>query len=271
MRILVTNDDGVFSEGLWALVRELRNIAQVIVVAPDREQSAIGTAVSMRKPLKVQEIEPQVPDVTAYSVAGTPSDSVIVALGKLIEDRIDLVVSGINHGMNLGEDVHISGTVGAALQGYLRGFSAIAVSVSREHNRQLVPAARVAALLARRINRDSLPTNIFLNVNLPDLPPSAGVSGIKITRLADKSHVNTVEERDDGGQKFYYLARQRAEDTAGVNLNRGTDMSAIEQGYISITPLYFRRNYKPSLATLSNLCSGLFEELQACSPEPGSI
>ncbi len=271
MRILVTNDDGVFSEGLWALVRELRNIAQVVVVAPDREQSAIGTAVSMRKPLKVQEIEPAVPDVKVYSVAGTPSDSVIVALGKLIEGKIDLVVSGINHGMNLGDDVHISGTVAAALQGYLRGFSVIAVSGPREHNRQLGNAARVAALLAQRINRDSLPTNIFLNVNLPDLPPSAGINGIKITRLADKSHVNTVEERDDGGQKFYYLARQRAEDTSGINLNSGTDMSAIEQGYISITPLYFQRAYKPSLATLSNLCSGLFEELQACSPGPGSI
>ena len=271
MRILVTNDDGVFSEGLWALVRELRNIAQVIVVAPDKEQSAIGTAVSMRKPLKVQEVEPQVPGVTAYSVAGTPSDSVIVALGKLIEDRIDLVVSGINHGMNLGEDMHISGTVGAALQGYLRGFSAIAVSGPREHNRQLVPAARVAALLARRINRDSLPTNIFLNVNLPDLPPSAGISGIKITRLADKSHINTVEERDDGGQKFYYLARQRAEDTWDMNMNNGTDMSAIEQGYISITPLYFRQVYKPPPAILEGLCAGLFEELQAYSSESDSI
>jgi len=267
MRVLVTNDDGVFADGLWALVRELRHLAQVVVVAPDKEQSAIGTAVSMRRPLRVEEVAPQVPGVTAYAVAGTPSDSVIVALGRLIEGKIDLVISGINHGMNLGDDVHISGTVAAALQGYLRGFSVIAVSGPREHNRQLGSAAKVAALLARRIERDLLPTNIFLNVNLPDLPPATDISGIKITRLADRSHVNTVEERDDGGQKVYYLARQRAEAGAAVNLNGTTDIAAVEQGYISITPLYFRQAYKPPLSVLNHLCAGLFEELQAASPQ----
>ena len=121
MQILVTNDDGIFSPGLWALVAELKSIARVVVVAPDMEQSASGTAVSLRQPLRVQKISPVVSGVEAYSVEGTPCDSVILALGKLIKDEVSLVVSGINQGHNLGDDIHISGTVGAALQGYLRG------------------------------------------------------------------------------------------------------------------------------------------------------
>ena len=121
MRVLVTNDDGIFAPGLWILVKELKSIARVVVVAPDREQSAIGTAVTLRQPLRVQRVSPLVPGVETYSVEGTPGDSVILALGKLIKSRVDLVISGINQGPNLGDDVLISGTVAAALQGYLRG------------------------------------------------------------------------------------------------------------------------------------------------------
>ena len=112
MKILVTNDDGIYSDALWALVKELTDIAQVLVVAPDREQSAIGTAVTLRQVLRVKKIEPLVPEVETYSVEGTPSDSVILALGKLAKGELDMVISGINLGLNLGEDVHISGTVG---------------------------------------------------------------------------------------------------------------------------------------------------------------
>lgn len=125
MKILVTNDDGISSEGLWTLVKELKNIAQVIVTAPDREQSAIGTAVTLHQPLRVKRVRPMVPEVETYSIEGTPADSVILALSKLIKDRVDLVVSGINQGLNLGNDVPISGTVGSALQGYLHGFPEI--------------------------------------------------------------------------------------------------------------------------------------------------
>ena len=126
MRILVSNDDGIYAEGIWVLARHLSQLAAVIVVAPDREQSAVGTAVSLRKPLRVQKILPLYPGIEAYSVEGTPSDSVILALGKIISRRVDLVVSGINQGSNLGEDVLISGTVGAALSAYLRSFPAMA-------------------------------------------------------------------------------------------------------------------------------------------------
>ncbi len=257
MRILVTNDDGVLSEGLWALVKELRNIAQVIVVAPDREQSAIGTAVTLRQVLRVRKVKSILSEVETYSVDGTPSDSVILALGKLIKDRVDLVISGINQGLNLGEDVHISGTIGAALQGYLRGFSALAISTAYENDQHLDVAGKLAALLAKRITANSLPNNIFLNVNLPNLSLSE-ISETRITRLARESHINTVEEGSRGRQKYYWLVRQMISKA----LDAETDVWAIEQGKISITPLYFHRANKPPLSILDGLGSDLIRELK---------
>jgi len=257
MKILVTNDDGILSDGLWILVRELQNIASVTVVAPDREQSAIGTAVSLRQPLRIQKIKPMVPEVEAYSTDGTPSDSVILALGKLVKGKVDMVVSGINHGPNLGEDVHISGTVSAALQGYLRGFPTLAISAPYDNKQSLDIAARVAAILAKKITSTPLPTKIFLNVNLPDRP-LAEIAGAKITRLARESHINTVEEGNHGRQKYYWLERQRINESK----DNGTDIWAIEQGYISITPLYFSHHDKPPQHILDSLCSDLLQKLQ---------
>ncbi len=256
MKILVTNDDGILSEGLWILVRELKNIAQVAVVAPDREQSAIGTAVTLRQPLRIQKIKPMVPEVEAYSVDGTPSDGVILALGKLVKGKIDVVVSGINQGSNLGEDVHISGTVGAALQGYFRGFPALAISAPYGNEQSLDIAAKVAAILVKKMITTSLPTKIFLNVNLPDLP-LAEITGAKITRLARESHINTVEEGNHGRQKYYWLERQRISEVA----DDGTDIWAIEKGNISITPLYTNRSDKPPHHILNSLCSDLLQQL----------
>ncbi|MFQ6122550.1 MAG: 5'/3'-nucleotidase SurE [Dehalococcoidales bacterium] len=257
MKILVTNDDGIFAEGLWTLVKELRNIAQVTVVAPDREQSAVGTAVSLRQALRIRKIKPVVPEVETYAVEGTPADSVILALGNLVKGKVDLVVSGINQGFNLGDDAHISGTVGAALQGYLHGFPALAISTARENSHHLDVAAKLASLLAEKIAANSLPSNILLNINLPNLP-LAKIGGAQITRLASESHINTVEEEDDGREKRYRLVRQRLKKAR----DRKTDIGAIEQGNISITPLYTHLHNKPSSPSLDNLCADLLQELQ---------
>ena len=257
MRILVTNDDGIFAPGLWALVKELKNIAQVVVVAPDREQSAAGTAVTLRQPLRAQRVTPLVPGVETYAVEGTPADSVILALGKLVEDKIDLVISGINQGANLGDDVLISGTVGAALQGYLRGFPTLAVSVVAADSLCLNNAARFAALLANKIDSNSLPTNIFLNVNLPCLP-LAKIKGVKITRLASESHTDTVDKGFDGKQEYYWLVRQQV----NTNTDKNTDIWAIAQGNISITPLHTNLLRKSSPSIPDSLCSNLLQELQ---------
>jgi 5'-nucleotidase len=257
MKILVTNDDGIFAEGLWTLVKELKNIAQVIVAAPDREQSAAGTAVTLWQPLRVRKVKPVVPEVETYAVEGTPSDSVILALGNLVKDKVDLVISGINQGLNLGDDVHISGTVGAALQGYLHGSPALAISIARGNNLYLDTAAKLAALLAQKINAKSLPSNLFLNINLPNLPLGK-INGARITRLASESHINTVEEGNDGKRKYYWLVRQRQNKMT----DKKTDIWAIDQGNISITPLSTNLYGQPSPPVLDNLCDDLFRELK---------
>ncbi len=253
MRILVTNDDGILSEALWILVSELRKVAEVIVVAPDREQSAIGTAVTLRQTLRVQKVRSLVPDIETYAVEGTPSDAVILALGKIIEKKVDLVISGINMGHNLGEDAYISGTVAAALQAYFRGFSSLAVSSSHENTSLIEPAAHIAAMLAKRIGLNSDIKHVLLNVNYPETDK---INGIKLTRLASESHINTVEEGNDGRKKYYWLTRQQATN----NSHSGTDVRAIESGFVSVTPLNINRNRLPILQ-LERLCSDVFTDL----------
>ncbi|MBN1160722.1 MAG: 5'/3'-nucleotidase SurE, partial [Dehalococcoidales bacterium] len=164
MKILVTNDDGVHADGLWALVRELKKIGEVAVVAPESERSAIGTAVSLFRPLHVHEYPSPFPDVPAFQVDGTPSDCIILGHGKLVPD-VNIVVSGINPGPNYGEDVFISGTVGAAMQGYTRGLPALSVSsIAFKFSQPSVDAgARVAAALLQRIAAEDFP-RIFFNL-----------------------------------------------------------------------------------------------------------
>jgi 5'-nucleotidase len=257
MKILVTNDDGIFADGLWTLARELKSIAQVFVVAPDREQSAVGTSVTLWQPLRIRKVKPPVPEIETYAVEGTPSDSVILALGNLIKGGVDLVVSGINHGLNLGDDVHISGTVSAALQGYLHGLPTLAISTDRENTRYLDVPARLTVLLAKKIASSSLPPNLFLNVNVPNLPVDK-IGGVQITQLADASHINTVDEGHDGKRKYYWLVRQSLNKTT----NKKSDVWAVNQGKISITPLFTRYSTKFSATLPDNLGLELFRELK---------
>jgi len=260
MKILVTNDDGIFARGLWVLVKELTKVAQIVVVAPDREQSAIGTAVTLHQPIRVQKARPEVPGVETYSVEGTPADSVILALGKLFKNQIDMVISGINQGPNLGNDVLISGTVGAALQGYLHGLSALAISIDAIDSPHLDSAAKLATLLAKKMDSNTLPTNIFLNVNLPNLP-LAKIKGVKITRLASTGHAGTIEEGHDGRRKYYWLVYQKV----NRNSDEKTDMWAIVQDNISLTPLHTNLLSKSPPVIWHNLCSDLLRELQEYS------
>jgi 5'-nucleotidase len=257
MKILVTNDDGIFAPGLWTLVKELSNIARVVVVAPDREQSAIGTAVTLRQPLRVQKVKPPLSGIETYAVEGTPADSVILGLDKLSQGKVDLVISGINHGPNLGDDVFISGTVGGALQGYLHGLPALAISVATAESRYLNNAAKLTALLAKKIESSALPPDIFLNINLPGLP-LAKISGIKIARLASKTHIDTAEEGSDGKRAYYWLVRQKI----GKNTNQGTDIWALEQGNISISLLHTNLFNKSSPSIPDSLFSDLLRQLQ---------
>ncbi len=257
MKILVSNDDGIYAEGIWALARELSKIAEVTIVAPDREQSAVGTAVSLRKPLRVQKISPLISGIEAYSVEGTPSDSVIVALGKIIPEKVDLVISGINQGSNLGEDVLISGTVGAALAAYLRGFPAIAISTGLWNERQIEETARLAALLVKRITAANLPQGILLNVNMPEVPLNEAW-GVKVTHVARKSHFNSVEEGHDGKRAYFTLVRAAVNEQEDIR----TDIWATKHGNISVTPLHLFLNDRFRTLILEPIISGLLEEFR---------
>jgi 5'-nucleotidase len=257
MKILVTNDDGIFADGLIALVKQLNNIAQVVVVAPDREMAAMGTAVSLHQPVKAKGMMPIVVGVESYAVEGTPADCVILALGKLVKDRIDLVISGINRGANLGDDVLISGTVGAALQASLHGLTALAVSAARGDNLYFDDAARFAALLARKIESGVIPAEICLNVNLPNLPREK-ITGVKITYPASHSHTDTIEERYNNGRYYYWFVRQRVNKA----VDEKADTWALEQGNISISPLLTSQVNKPSLPLSDSLCADLFYEFR---------
>ncbi|OGO17135.1 MAG: 5'/3'-nucleotidase SurE [Chloroflexi bacterium RBG_16_50_11] len=257
MKILVTNDDGIHAEGLWALVRELKKIAKVTVVAPDGERSAIGTAVTLLQPLHASEVCAPEDGVKAYAIDGSPSDCVILALGKLIEDKVDIVVSGINPGLNLGEDVYISGTVGAAMQGYFRGLPALAVSALSRRQAGTNAAAIVAARLVEKMAANDPTRRVFLNMNAPDLPLKE-IRGVKITRLARSSHINSVTEDNNDQYKQYRLVRERVTESG----SDGTDIQAVEQGYISITPLYTSLLDKPPQRLLKKLCTELSHEFK---------
>ena len=257
MKIVLTNDDGIAAPGLWAVAREVSKVAKVVIVAPDREQSAVGTAVTLRQPLRVQSLDPQVSGISTYSVEGTPCDSVILAFGKLVKEDIDLVISGINQGTNLGDDVLISGTVGGALQGYLRGLPSLAFSIAETKSKQLKTAARLATLLTLKIDKGRLPGDIFLNINLPALPFEQ-IKGIKITQLAHKTHLDTVKEGHDGRREYYWIVRQKL--NQGIDPN--TDIWAIDNGYISINALHSSLFNKPPLPDTDNLCAALMIELK---------
>lgn len=255
MKILVSNDDGVYADGLWAVVKELREIAAVTVVAPDRDQSGAGTSVTLRHPLRMIEIKAPLDGVAAYSVEGSPADSVILALKLILKDGVDLVVSGINEGPNLGDDVYISGTVGAALQGFFYGIPAIALSIAAFGSLQFDMGARLAKLMAKEIVDKGLPRRMLLNVNLPNLPRGE-LEGIEITRLGERKYADRIEPGHDGKRQYHWIMRGKSE----WQSTSGTDIWALEQNRISVTPLFGNPDGS-SRELLKSLAPELFRKL----------
>jgi 5'-nucleotidase len=256
LKILVSNDDGVYSEGLWTLVRELAKIAEVSVVAPDRDQSGSGTSITLSHPLRMVNIKPPVDSVTAYSVEGTPADSVILALRLILKEGVDLVVSGINEGPNLGDDVYVSGTVGAALQGFFYGIPALAFSIAAFGNLHFDVAATLARIMVSELVDKGFPGRMLLNVNLPNLPKDK-LEGIEITRLGERKYVDRIEPGHDGKRQYHWIMRGKPEWKSAS----GTDIWALETNKISITPL-FGNTDGSSLELLKKLTPQLFNKLQ---------
>lgn len=256
MKILVSNDDGVYSEGLWTLVRELTKIAKVSVVAPDRDQSGSGTSITLRHPLRMINIKPPVDGVDAYSVEGTPADSVILALRLVLKEGVDLVVSGINEGPNLGDDVYVSGTVSAALQGFFYGIPALAFSIAAFGDLHFDVAAKLARLMVGETVDKGSPGRILLNVNLPNLPQDK-LEGIEITRLGERKYVDRIEPGHDGKRQYHWIMRGKPEWKSAS----GTDVWALEKNKISVTPL-FGNTDGSSRELLKKLAPQLFHKLQ---------
>lgn len=257
MRILVTNDDGIAAPGLWALVRELRRVAEVIVVAPDRDQSGVGTAVTLHHPVRISPVPPEVTRVKTYSVEGTPADTVILALKTLLKDGVDMVFSGINAGSNLGNDVLISGTVSAALQGYFYGLPSVAISVSAIKKVRFGIAAKFAALLVQQFEANKMPPKFLLNINLPNLPLDQ-IAGIEMTRLGERSYMDNIKVGHDGKRKYYWIVRGKP-DWKEVE---GTDIWALGQNKISVSPLHSDLSSEVQRKSLGKSCASLFQNLQ---------
>ena len=260
MRILLTNDDGVGAPGLWVLARELAKVGDLTVVAPGEERSGAGTSISLRKPLWVQEVASEIEGVTAYSVSGTPADSAILAINCLFPGEFDLVVSGINRGSNLGHDVYVSGTVGAAMQGFLHGIPSIAVSMYAYFDIDFRGAAKAAALLAKRVGSDGLTAPLFLNMNVPNVPPEY-IEGVEITRISRKNYCDRIEREADPGGEYYLIVRNEELEDALP----GTDLWAVENRRISITPLPDQTVTGEMIERLKALTPSLESELKGAA------
>ncbi len=228
--ILVSNDDGVRSEGIIALADALREVGTVYVVAPDRERSAAGHSLTLTSPLRVEKLANRV-----YAVDGTPTDCVNLAVnGILRKKKIALLASGINKGANMGDDITYSGTVSAAMEGTILGVPSIAVSLASRNDFRFEAAAEFAARLARRILRHGLPADTLLNINVPNVPPGH-LRGVKVTRQGKRIYGDAiVEKRDPRGRKYYWIGgdAQNRQDIPG------SDLEAVEQDWISVTPIH---------------------------------
>jgi 5'-nucleotidase len=225
-KILVTNDDGIHSAGIKALAEALEELGDVVVVAPAHEMSAASHSLTLMRPLRIDKI-----DERHYSVDGTPTDCITLAMSHILKDDLpSLVVSGINKGGNLGDDVTYSGTVAGALEASIYGLPGIAMSLVQRVNFDFGPAAELARELARRVLGDGLPQGTLLNVNVPPGP----VRGVRVTKQGTKIIKPTIIEGTDPRQRKYYWI---GEESLTWNEEEGTDYEALRHGLVSITPL----------------------------------
>lgn len=228
-RILVTNDDGIQSSGLNTLAKALARVGEVWVVAPDRERTAVAHSVTLHKPLRVHQVGPR-----AYCINGTPVDCVNLALLNIMPKRPHLLVSGINKGVNLGDDVLYSGTVSAAVEGTILGVPSLAVSQAGTGQFHFQTGAKYAVRVARMILQRGLPEETWLNLNIPNRP-SQRIMGVRVTCLSRRRFDNPIIEKvDPHGRKYYWIAGSRV----SWSRSKDADHEAIEEGVVSLTPIH---------------------------------
>ncbi len=236
MNILVTNDDGISAPGLLALAQSMRKLGDVTILAPDHNWSASGHVKTIDRPLRVREVS-LADDSLAFTSDGAPSDCVALAVGGFLTEKVDLIVSGINPFANFGHDVTYSGTVTAAMEGAIWGVPAVAVSLNSPNNHlgktDYAPAAQVASWVVEAFLRYGLAQHSLINVNVPYIP-LAEIKGLRVTRLGLRVYHDKVDKRiDPRGHPYYWII---GEPPTGIN-ERGTDIGALSEGFVSITPL----------------------------------
>ncbi len=242
MKILASNDDGVHARGLRTLVEHIQVDHEVVTVAPDRNRSGASNSLTLDAPLRTRRLGDNV-----HSVSGTPTDCVHLAITGLLDFNPDMVVSGINHGANLGDDVLYSGTVAAAMEGRFLGLPAVAISMTGQPPFLFDTAAQVAVELISRLASHKLPSDTILNVNVPNVP-YADVRGFRVCRLGHRHKAEAViKEKDPRGHPIYWIGPAGEQADSGP----GTDFDAIDQGYVSITPLTVDLTQRERLDTLA--------------------
>lgn len=240
-RFLITNDDGIHSPGLEALVQALSSLAECMVIAPDRDNSAVSHSLTMNRPLRVSKIRDGF-----YSINGTPTDCVAIGLKKIIKQKPDLLISGINPGPNLGDDISYSGTVSAAVEGTMYGIPSLAVSLAGEEPYDFTTAADIAAKLAKLILKQGLPQNTLLNTNVPAVD---SIRGMKVTRQGRRLWENAIQEtKDPWGRKHYWIGGGTPYSDPG----KDTDVYTVSKGYISVTPIHLDLTNHQGIELLKN-------------------
>ncbi|MDK2919113.1 MAG: 5/3-nucleotidase [Candidatus Petromonas sp.] len=235
MKILVTNDDGIFAEGIYKLAKNLNKYYDVRVVAPDRQRSATGHAITMHHPLRAKKIKFFDTDIHAWAVDGTPSDCVKLAIEALLTEKPDIVISGINDGPNLGTDVLYSGTVSAAIEGAIQGVQSVAVSMVGTRNQNYDIGVQFSLSIVEQLKRKELPKDTLLNVNIPNCN-GEDIQGVRITQLGIRKYKNSFIKRiDPRGQSYYWLGGEVIQEEQHDN----SDVCSVEENYISVTPIHY--------------------------------
>jgi len=232
--VLISNDDGIAAPGINALVQEIRKIARVTVVAPDKQQSAVGHAITMNYPLRAIPYQKN-GEFFGYAVDGTPADAVKLGVRFLLKEKPDLIISGINQGSNTAINILYSGTVSAATEGTVLGIPSIAVSLTTHDDADFSYAAKFAARLALLITEHGLPPGTLLNVNVPAVPEEK-IAGVRITRQGESSWEDTFDVRRDPANREYFWLTGRMMIT---DTDPFTDQIAIRENYVSITPIHY--------------------------------
>jgi 5'-nucleotidase len=250
-KILITNDDGIFAPGIYALWEAMQEVGQTTVVAPDTEQSAVGHAITLSDPLRVEGIH-RTGGFEGFAVSGTPADCAKIAIRSLMDKKPDVLISGINRGANLGNNIIYSGTVSAATEGTMLGIPSVAISINSFNSDEFRGAKETAIKVVHYLINNTLPSGTLLNVNVPYCPPEE-IKGIKVTRQGNQYFQDDFDQRKDPrGRTYYWMKGKIVDDDQELYY----DSKAVCDGYVSITPIHFQMTNESYFTKLEEIFDG---------------